>query len=218
MIMVCLRDILNAGSVGLGVAYELPGVTLIISFTGNCQKFNEVTRRHLLRKLLSTSSCSPWLKSASVEKKLNTLCPLQKIGNYTLNTPIMAVKKSTFFVALFVILILPFLLHNFFWIVMSREINGSMRYVGKSTSGQLSKEFSVIRFFIEKDTVWFNGMDNYFFKKDEVVPVRYQVNEPVDARINSFVGLWGDTIMYITPLLLINGNMLLSSGPVSIRI
>ena len=44
--------------------------------------------------------------------------------------------------------------------------------------------------------VWFNGNDNVLFKPGEIIPVRYTVDNPKDARIDNFVSIWGDTIVY----------------------
>jgi hypothetical protein len=115
----------------------------------------------------------------------------------------MIIGKQSFFLVLFTILILPFLVYKLLWITNSVESTGSMRYVGKRSSGQLTSEYSVIRFFVGKDTIWFNSMDNFILEKGTVIPVRYQRHRPADARINSFAGLWGDTLLYIVPLLVI---------------
>ena len=115
----------------------------------------------------------------------------------------MPLNKSTFFLILFVIFVLPFLIYNSAWILRSDKANGIARFIGKSYTGQFSKQYTKISFSTGKDTVWFNGMANYIFKRHEAVPIRYQRSDPSDARIDSFIGLWGDTLICMSPIFLI---------------
>lgn len=79
-----------------------------------------------------------------------------------------------------------------------------MGFVGKTYTGQLVKVYSVISFVAGRDTVWFNGNDNVLYKEGEPVPVRYERNNPTDARINIFGSVWGDTVVYAgIPLLIL---------------
>ena len=71
-----------------------------------------------------------------------------------------------------------------------------MGFVGKAYSGQIAHVYSVIKFGVQKDTFWFNGNDNILYKPGEKVSVRYQVNNPREARINVFPSIWGDTVVY----------------------
>lgn len=71
-----------------------------------------------------------------------------------------------------------------------------MGFVGKSYTGTIIHSYSNIRFKVGNDTIWFNGNDNIFFKEGEVVPVRYQKDNPYDVRIDIFPSIWGDTLVY----------------------
>lgn len=71
-----------------------------------------------------------------------------------------------------------------------------MSFKGKSITGQLVHEYSVIFYKAGKDTIWFDGNDNIFYKEGESVPVRYQINDPQDARIDTFIPIWGDVLVY----------------------
>jgi hypothetical protein len=57
--------------------------------------------------------------------------------------------------------------------------------------------YSVIWFKSGKDTVWFNGRNNILFKEGTTVPVRYQRHHPEDAKLNLFIAIWGDILIYI---------------------
>lgn len=77
------------------------------------------------------------------------------------------------------------------------------RFTGKDYLGQLSREFAVIKFCVGKDTVWFHSLDNQLFDKGEIVQVRYQESNPSDARVNTFAGLWVDTLIIASPFFLV---------------
>jgi len=108
----------------------------------------------------------------------------------------MLFSKNSFFLLLFVITFSPFLVYKLIWIARSEKVNGVMGFIGKSYTGQLVHNYSVISFQVGKDTIWFNGNDNIFFKKGEAVPVRYQKSDPNEVRLNIFPSMWGDTIVY----------------------
>lgn len=56
--------------------------------------------------------------------------------------------------------------------------------------------YAVIWFIVGKDTVWFNGRNDILFEEGEQVPVRYQQKDPADAKLNVFLAIWGDTLIY----------------------
>lgn len=108
----------------------------------------------------------------------------------------MLLSKNKFFLLLFVIAFGPFLVYKLVWIARSEKVNGVMGFVGKSYTGQLVHNYSVVSFQVGKDTIWMNGNDNIFFKKGEAVPIRYQKHNPNDARLDIFPSIWGDTLVY----------------------
>ena len=71
-----------------------------------------------------------------------------------------------------------------------------MSFVGKRYSGQMVYTYSVVWFLAGRDTVWFNGKNYILYKEGEQVPVRYQRSKPKDARLNVFIAIWGDTLIY----------------------
>jgi hypothetical protein len=107
----------------------------------------------------------------------------------------MTVKRSTFFLALFCLAVLPFPVMNAYWLLRSVKTIGIVRFTGKEISGQMTKEYAVVTFKTGNQTIWFNGYDDVLFPRHEVIPVRYQPAHPEDARIGVFTALWADTLV-----------------------
>jgi hypothetical protein len=108
----------------------------------------------------------------------------------------LILNKNRFFLLLTAIVVSPFLFYKIIWLVNSRTATGTMSFVGKEYTGQIAHVYSVITFPANGKTFWFNGNDNILFKPGEKVDVRYLVNNPRDARIDIFVSIWGDTLIY----------------------
>ena len=108
----------------------------------------------------------------------------------------MILNRLSFFSILLGIIAFPFLLHKFIWLAGSEKTTGTMGFVGQSQTGQLVHNYAVVIFKIGNDTVGFNGNDNILFNKGEAVPVRYQRDNPKEARIDVFAAIWGDTLVY----------------------
>ena len=115
----------------------------------------------------------------------------------------MTLTRTCFFIAIFTFTVFPFIGYKLLWIFSSKETAGVTRFTGKDYLGQLSRKFTVIRFYVDKDTIWFHSLDNQLFAKDQTVQVRYQPNNPSDARVNNFAGLWVDTLIIISPFFLV---------------
>lgn len=71
-----------------------------------------------------------------------------------------------------------------------------MGFLGKEFAGQFVRNYAVIRFYVNNELVWLNGNDNDLYKPGEVIEVRYRENNPNDARINNFVSIWGETVVF----------------------
>ena len=108
----------------------------------------------------------------------------------------MLLNKSQLFIILLIIIITPFLAYKVNWLAHSERTNGTMSFAGKNITGQYVHQYSVIMFTIGKDSIWFNGADNVIYNEGETVPVRFQLSNPHDARINIFISIWGDTLVF----------------------
>jgi hypothetical protein len=110
----------------------------------------------------------------------------------------MLLSRSRFFLLLFLVLVGPFFGPKLFWFICSRRTMGKVYFMG----GQLdaisgTKKYLYIRYPLGKDTIEF--ISNMFFRwpDDTPVMVRYSRIDPVDARIDLPVCVWGDTMVHI---------------------
>jgi len=110
----------------------------------------------------------------------------------------MTLSRNLFFAGLAALLLLPLVVYKLIWLAGTRETTGTMYFTGHGNLGSVLgvSTYPVIRFTTGKDTILFNGNVNIPLKADEKVSVRYQKNNPSDAKINSWVCLWGDTLAY----------------------
>ncbi|HKH61669.1 MAG TPA: hypothetical protein VKA49_12600 [Flavitalea sp.] len=108
----------------------------------------------------------------------------------------MLVRRYTFFLTLFILLISPFLVRNLVWLAGSVKTTGTVSFIGRAFAGQGMDFYSVVWFVAGKDTVWFNGKNSLLFTEGKQVPVRYQRTSPSDARLDIFLAIWGDTVIY----------------------
>jgi hypothetical protein len=108
----------------------------------------------------------------------------------------MVIARGYFFAFLFGMIIIPFMLQKLIWLAGSEKTNGTMSFVGKQYAGQMVYNYSVVWFMVGRDTIWFNGKNGILFKEGQQVPVRYQRNDPKIARLNVFLGIWGDALVF----------------------
>ena len=110
----------------------------------------------------------------------------------------MLLSRNSFFLLLTFLFLLPLVLYKLLWLSGTKETTGTMYFTGHGNLGSVLgiSTYPVIWFKSGKDTVFFNGNVNIPLKSDEKVSVRYKVNNPSDAKVNSFVCIWGDTLAY----------------------
>jgi hypothetical protein len=116
----------------------------------------------------------------------------------------MILNRPSFFLLLLIIILLPLPVYKLIWLLRSTETTGTFYFTGHGNLGSALgiSTYPVIWFRQGNDTFFFNGNVNIPLKPDEKVSVRYQKNDPADAKINSFTCIWGDTLAYeIGPLL-----------------
>jgi hypothetical protein len=109
----------------------------------------------------------------------------------------MRFSKTSFITLLAIFFVSPFVIYKIIWIVLAKPATGTMCFLGKSLNGQFSSEYPVIKYTSTgKDTVFFNGAEGVQLIPGEQVPIRYYMNNLSGARVNSFQGMWVDTIIY----------------------
>ena len=109
--------------------------------------------------------------------------------------PVMTVSRNRFF-AFLVLLLLPFFIPRLIWLERSRPVTGSVSFTGKDQAGQFMHTYAVVRFRVNDSLYWFNGPDNMLYPEGTLIPVLYQPTHPSDARIHSFLSVWGDLLVY----------------------
>ena len=108
----------------------------------------------------------------------------------------MRFSKNTFFFLLLLVLLSPFVLPNIIWLLRSAKTTGVVEGIGIASGLSLGRDtYAYTSFVIGKDTFYFQGKDDNY-KKGDVVPLRYQKNNPEDARVATFYSIWGKTIAY----------------------
>jgi hypothetical protein len=108
----------------------------------------------------------------------------------------MLLSKNQFFFTLLFLLLLPFVVVNVVWLSQSEKAVGKVQGIGHHTGMNLGpSSYALISFSTASDTVWFQGVDQEYKLGDEV-PVRYQRKDPKDAKVVTFLSIWGDTFAY----------------------
>ncbi len=110
----------------------------------------------------------------------------------------MLLSKNRFFLLLIAVFIVPFIAQKLIWLAGSKKTTGELYFIGHGDLGSALgiSTYPVIRFEAGKDTIEFKGNINPGFKPGEKIPVRYQQNNPADARIDSFVAIWMSSLAY----------------------
>jgi hypothetical protein len=73
---------------------------------------------------------------------------------------------------------------------------GKVEGIGAASGISLGRDtYAYVSFLAKNDTFYFHGMDDDY-EKGDVVPLRYQQNNPEDAKVATFNSLWGKTIAY----------------------
>ena len=117
----------------------------------------------------------------------------------------MILTRNSFFLMLFTLFILPLPLYKLIWVVTSKRTVGTMYFTGHGNLGSVLgiSTYPVVWFRSGNDTIFFNGNVNISLTEGQQVSVRYQRNDPVDAKLNMFSSIWGDTLAYdLAPVLI----------------
>jgi hypothetical protein len=118
----------------------------------------------------------------------------------------MIFSRNQFFLLLFFIFISPLYIYKLAWLAGSKQTTGIMEFVGHGNLGSALgiSTYPVMKFVVGKDTIHFNGNMDYKMLPEDFVPVRYRQHNPSDAKMNTFICIWGDTLVYsIGPVLVL---------------
>jgi hypothetical protein len=117
----------------------------------------------------------------------------------------MTIKRSNFFLAIALMILLPVLIHRLLYLAGTSTTVGRMSFEGMGNAlDQLRPTYSVMFFKLGRDTVWFNAKANLDYKAGDAVPVRFRTHDPSDATLNTFTAVWlGTLLMAGIPLVML---------------
>jgi hypothetical protein len=108
----------------------------------------------------------------------------------------MIVRRSTLFVGASLLVIVPLLVIKTAWLSKTTTATGVLSFEGMGNAlDQMRSTYSVVSFEHDNDTIWFNASPNLSFKPGDVVPVRYNKEDPNDAVLDTFAGIWLSTLL-----------------------
>jgi len=109
----------------------------------------------------------------------------------------LTIPRTVLFLVFVLLLFVPQLAIKFWWLSGSKETTGIFYYKTRGDALDQFRESHSICYFIKgNDTIWFNATGSLRFKEGDSIRVRYQAGNPSDARVMSFRGYWGGTIIY----------------------
>ena len=117
----------------------------------------------------------------------------------------MTLSRNAFFLSLLIICASPVVIWKLLWLSKTTTTDGQVWFTGKTLQldGSISSHL-VILFLAGKDSISFDAPANLPFRQGEKIPVRYVRNQPSQARVNTFLRIWGDAIVYgIWPILVL---------------
>jgi hypothetical protein len=110
----------------------------------------------------------------------------------------VVLSRNLFFLLLFSIFVAPFIAYKISWLATSEQTTGIMWFTGHTLEDQGNiTSHPVIKFKAGKDSLDFNNNVNIDWRPGELIAIRYQKNNPHDAKADTFVCIWGDTFVYI---------------------
>ncbi|HTB24642.1 MAG TPA: hypothetical protein VK711_04695 [Puia sp.] len=109
----------------------------------------------------------------------------------------MVIRQITLFTSIFLLYASPIIIPKIIWLSRSQKTSGIFSFEGKGSAGErIQLSYSFIHFKYGNRTIWFKGLGNMHLKEESVVPVRYQINDPEDAKVDTFYGIWGAVVVY----------------------
>jgi hypothetical protein len=109
----------------------------------------------------------------------------------------MVIRQITLFASIVVLYVTPIVVPRLIWLSRSRKTTGVFSFEGAGSAGEsIRLSYSFIYYMYGNEKIWFEGPGHMPLKEGAVVPVRYQINNPADAKVDTFYGLWADVTVY----------------------
>jgi hypothetical protein len=117
----------------------------------------------------------------------------------------MILSRNQFFLLLFALSLGVCFGYRAVWFATARRATGVMYFVGHTLElqGNISAH-AVIRYKAGKDSAFFNAAMSEELKPGQLVPVLYHESDPEEAQVDAFLGLWGQSMIFmIFPVLVL---------------
>lgn len=111
----------------------------------------------------------------------------------------MSLSRTGFFLLISILFITPFFMTNLVWFLQSKKTQGFYSFNGMGNALQgagLRPTYSNLYFYYNNKQIWLHGPGNIQLPEGTPVSIRYQVDNPNDAKADTLIGLWGNTIIY----------------------
>ena len=109
----------------------------------------------------------------------------------------MSVSRTKLFIFILAVFFLPLIAVKLIWIARSIPTQGIYSFKGMGHAlDQMRPSYTVLYFKHAGDTIWFHGPPMPDVQPGEIIPVRYQPNDPTDVRVATMIGLWGGMPFY----------------------
>ncbi len=117
---------------------------------------------------------------------------------------LMLLCRNQFFLFLLLIFVMPIIAWKLVWLARSERSWGIMCFTGGTLTALGTSQHPVILFKAGNDSVFFNANSNFSFKPGEKVAVRYHKEAPREARVDTPISIWGDSLAWaMFPVLVI---------------
>ncbi len=109
----------------------------------------------------------------------------------------MVIRQITLFVGIVALYVTPVVVPRIIWLSRSKKTTGIFSFEGRGSAGeQIKLSYSFIYYMYGNQKIWFEGPGHMPLKEGAIVPIRYQINNPADAKVDTFYGLWADLTVY----------------------
>src|SRR5689334_1574052 len=109
----------------------------------------------------------------------------------------MVIRRNTFFLILVLMYISVVAGPKLVWLIGTKRTTGIFAFQGRGNAlDQLPESASFIYFHYRNEMIWFKARGWLGLPENTPVPVRFKKNNPQDARIDNFKGIWLATIVY----------------------
>lgn len=109
----------------------------------------------------------------------------------------MVIRRNSFFLLLALVYIAVVVSPKLVWLSGSEKTMGIFAFQGLGKAlDQFPERSSFLYFTYRNDTVWFKAPGGLGLADNTPIAVRFRKNNPQDAKIDNFHGIWMSTLIY----------------------